>query len=45
MGLILLGHYASERFAVEELAEVLSREFANVTVWPSRDERDPLERV
>ncbi len=45
MGLILLGHYASERFAVEELAEVLSREFADVTVWPSRDERDPLERV
>ena len=45
MGLVLLGHYTSERFAVEELAEVLSREFSDATIWPSRDERDPLERI
>lgn len=45
IGLVLLGHYASERFAVEELAEVLLQEFTTVTVWASRVERDPLERV
>jgi dinuclear metal center YbgI/SA1388 family protein len=45
IGLILLGHYASERFAVEELADVLSREFHRITVWASRDEKDPLVRM
>jgi len=44
IGLILLGHYPSERFAVEELAEVLSNEFSGITVWPSREEQDPFER-
>jgi dinuclear metal center YbgI/SA1388 family protein len=42
MALVLTGHYASERFGVERLAELLAREFAEVTVWPSHDERDPL---
>jgi putative NIF3 family GTP cyclohydrolase 1 type 2 len=45
MGLVLLGHYTSERFAVEELAELLSTEFTTVTVWASRTERDPIERI
>lgn len=40
--LILTGHFASERFAVEELAEVLRGQFADLTIWPSRQERDPL---
>ena len=42
IALLLTGHFASERFAVERLAEVLARQFAGLTVWPSRDERDPL---
>ena len=42
MGLILPGHYASERFALECLADVLAEEFPSVEVWASRDERDPL---
>jgi dinuclear metal center YbgI/SA1388 family protein len=42
IGLILPGHYASERFAVECLAEVLAEEFPSLEVWASRDERDPL---
>lgn len=45
IGLVLLGHYASERFAVEELAGVLQEQFPSLTVWPSRDERDPLQRL
>jgi dinuclear metal center YbgI/SA1388 family protein len=42
IGLILPGHYATERPAVEELADRLSREFTTATVWASRRERDPL---
>lgn len=44
IGLVLLGHYASERFALEGLAEVIDREFPEVTTWPSRTESDPLVR-
>jgi dinuclear metal center YbgI/SA1388 family protein len=42
IGLLLPGHFASERFAVECLAEVLGQQFPNVQVWPSRHETDPI---
>lgn len=42
IALLLTGHYASERFAVERLRESLARQFAALTVWTSRDECDPL---
>lgn len=42
VGLLLAGHYASERFAVESLAEMLSGQFDELDVWASRDERDPV---
>ncbi len=42
VGLIVPGHYATERPAVEELAERLAREFPAATVWASRRERDPF---
>lgn len=42
IGLILAGHFASERFAVQQLAEVLTSQFADVAVWPCKCERDPL---
>ncbi|HUE71149.1 MAG TPA: Nif3-like dinuclear metal center hexameric protein, partial [Pirellulaceae bacterium] len=45
VALLLTGHYASERFAVERLAEVLAGQFAGVEVWASRDERDPLASI
>ena len=45
IGLLLAGHYASERFGVERLAEILSGQFPQLKVWPSRDERDPLTWV
>ncbi|HEX6987786.1 MAG TPA: Nif3-like dinuclear metal center hexameric protein [Planctomycetaceae bacterium] len=44
VGLVLLGHYVSERFAVEDLAAVIARRFPDLRAWPSRDERDPIER-
>jgi putative NIF3 family GTP cyclohydrolase 1 type 2 len=43
IGLVLAGHYATERPAMEHLAEILSREFPGTTVQASRAERDPIE--
>jgi putative NIF3 family GTP cyclohydrolase 1 type 2 len=43
IGLLLPGHFASERFAMERLAEVLAAQFPGLEVWASRDERDPLQ--
>jgi dinuclear metal center YbgI/SA1388 family protein len=40
--MLLAGHFASERFAVERLAEALAMEFPKLAVWPSADETDPL---
>lgn len=42
MGLVLLGHYQSERFAVENLAKTIAREFPDLKVWASERESDPL---
>ncbi|MCU0704747.1 MAG: Nif3-like dinuclear metal center hexameric protein [Fimbriiglobus sp.] len=42
VGLVLPGHYASERPAVERLAERLAHELPGVTAWASVRERDPL---
>ena len=42
VALVLLGHHSSERFAVEALASTLAKEFADTTVWASKDESDPL---
>jgi dinuclear metal center YbgI/SA1388 family protein len=43
VALLLPGHYASERFAVEVLADVMAEQFADLEVWASRDEADPLQ--
>ncbi len=42
IALLLPGHFASERFAVETLAATLAAQFPALTVWPSRHENDPL---
>lgn len=42
VALLLTGHYASERFGVERLAETLAARFSSLVVWASRDERDPI---
>ena len=43
VGLILPGHFASERFAVECLADVLAKKFPTLEVWASTMEQDPLQ--
>jgi dinuclear metal center YbgI/SA1388 family protein len=45
IALLLPGHFASERFAVEKLAEVLAKQFPEVEVWASRREAEPLRWV
>ena len=45
IGVILPGHYATERPAVEELAAKLAADWPGVTAWASRSERDPLGGV
>jgi putative NIF3 family GTP cyclohydrolase 1 type 2 len=43
IAMLLPGHYASERFAMDALAEVLAKKFPDAKVWGSRQERDPLQ--
>lgn len=45
IALLMPGHYASERFAVERLAEKLQHAFPQLHIWASDEERDPLQRV
>jgi dinuclear metal center YbgI/SA1388 family protein len=45
VGLVLVGHFASERFAVEMLAERLGKEFPSIQVWPAATEKDPRNLV
>lgn len=40
--LVLTGHFASERFALEVLAELLKTEFPDCRIWASEKESDPL---
>jgi len=42
VSLVLVGHYSSERFAVEKLAETLAEAFPTANVWSSRQESDPI---
>ena len=45
IGLILPGHYATERPGVEELSERLRGEWPDVNIWASRREADPVRRT
>ncbi len=45
VSMLLTSHYASERFAVESLAERLSMEFDKVEVWASHAEKSPVKFV
>ena len=45
VGLILPGHFASERFALLSLADYLQEQISGIDVWASRNERDPLRNI
>jgi dinuclear metal center YbgI/SA1388 family protein len=42
VSLVLLGHFASERFALVHLATELGRHFPSLDVWASEKESDPI---
>ncbi|MCC9606650.1 Nif3-like dinuclear metal center hexameric protein [Blastopirellula sp. JC732] len=42
VALVLVGHYASERFAVETLASQLATDFPDLKCWASERETDPI---
>ncbi|MBS0260482.1 MAG: Nif3-like dinuclear metal center hexameric protein [Planctomycetes bacterium] len=43
IGLVLAGHYATERPAMERMASLLAGEFPDLRVWASELERDPIQ--
>lgn len=43
VGLILMGHYQTERPAMQNLVERLGEEFAELNIWASESESDPFE--
>jgi dinuclear metal center YbgI/SA1388 family protein len=45
IALLLPGHYASERPAVEALAGQLKGQFGDLEVWASRSEKDPVSWI
>lgn len=45
IGLITVGHHASERPGVEALSDLLASAFPDLTVWPSKSERDPFRTL
>ncbi len=42
MGVLMLGHFASERFAMERLASRLQAAFPTTVVWAAQCESDPV---
>ena len=45
LGLVLPGHFASERFAMLSMADYVAEQLAHVEVWTSARESDPLRTV
>ncbi|HMO12511.1 MAG TPA: Nif3-like dinuclear metal center hexameric protein [Pirellulaceae bacterium] len=43
--MLLLGHFTSERFALENLAERMRQEFPLLEIWASNEESDPIVRI
>ncbi len=45
ISLLMIGHFASERFAMVQMAAELQRDFPEIDVWASRQETDPVETM
>ncbi len=45
LGMILPGHYATERFSMENLAKRLSEQFPSLSVGASQKEHDPVQTI
>ncbi|MEZ6135625.1 MAG: Nif3-like dinuclear metal center hexameric protein [Pirellulaceae bacterium] len=42
LSLLLIGHFASERFSMDHLAKILAEAHVDVQTWASRLEKDPI---
>lgn len=45
LGLVLLGHYASERFAMESMVDKILEQHPLLSVWACRRESDPIRSL
>lgn len=45
VGLLMIGHFASEKFAMDQLASKLAAAFPQVEVWSSQLEKDPVKNL
>jgi len=45
IGLLMIGHFASEKFAMDQLASRLAVAFPQLTVWGSQRESDPVRSL
>jgi putative NIF3 family GTP cyclohydrolase 1 type 2 len=45
IAMITAGHHATERIGVEDLARRIAAAFPDLTVWPSKAERDPFRVI
>lgn len=45
ISMLMIGHFASERFAMVELAKRLSTDFPDLDCWASQRENDPVQRL
>lgn len=45
MGLCIVGHYQSERFAVEALAQMLRERLPQLEIWAAQTETDPIRWI
>jgi putative NIF3 family GTP cyclohydrolase 1 type 2 len=42
LAMLMIGHYASERFSMDVLADLLTAQYPSIDVWASRTERDAV---
>lgn len=45
ISLLMIGHFASERFAMVQMASELHQAYPELSVWASRQESDPVENL
>jgi dinuclear metal center YbgI/SA1388 family protein len=45
LSMLLVGHFASEKFALDRLADLCQQQFPEIEAWGSRSERDPVRSL
>ena len=45
VSMLMIGHFASEKFAMDRLAQMCKQQFPGLEVWGSRSEQDPVRQI